>query len=93
MLATGKPSPTLSLWASAARFRFALASTLWFVSVFVFLSLRRGGAQGIWKGELISVWKRWFYLVLFLLALLVAILSWVDVVSPRGSAAIVSVFP
>ena len=76
LLGTGKQSKDVAMWQSQARFRVAVAATFWLLAVLVFLSLRRGGASGIWKGESIGGLKKWFYLILFLCSFLVGIYLW-----------------
>jgi hypothetical protein len=80
MFATGRPPDEVGLlWRSQARFRLALGTTFWLVSVLVFLVFRRGGLPGILRGEEIKGAKRWSYIILLGTSMLVALYSWFDV--------------
>jgi hypothetical protein len=80
LFATGASADDIGLlWQNQARFRLALASTFWLAAVFVFLSLRRGSALGILKRDETSVLKKWFYLMIIGFSLIIAVVSWVDV--------------
>jgi len=78
MLATGRPSGNLLLWRSEVNFRMAVAATLWFIALVVFISFRPGGFAGILKVREIGTAKKRLYLIMLLCSFVVGIYLWLD---------------
>lgn len=55
--------PLREAWNQQAAFQFAMATLTWLGSVVIFVSLRPGGLVKVFRGQKISQFKRWFYIV------------------------------